>query len=120
MQAGILTEAFSQDRIARMAADDWRRNSAEFKAPRLERNIALRDALRPVAARHGATISAVAIAWALAWPGVSGAIVGARTAAQVDGWIGGAALTLSTADLDEIASAIGRTGAGAGPFRPGA
>jgi aryl-alcohol dehydrogenase-like predicted oxidoreductase len=49
---------------------------------------------------------------------VTGAIVGARSAEQVDGWIGAAALDLSPADLDEIAGALARTGAGTGPTRP--
>lgn len=120
MQAGILTDSFSRARIDGMAADDWRRGGAEFQSPRLERNLALRDALRSVASRHGSTVAAVAIAWVLAWPGITGAIVGARSAAQVDGWIGGASLTLSPAELDEIAAAITRTGAGKGPNRPGA
>jgi Aldo/keto reductase family len=70
-----------------MAADDWRRRNAEFKEPLLSRNLALRDALQPIAARYGVSIAAVAVAWTLSWPGVSGAIVGARTAKQVDGWI---------------------------------
>jgi hypothetical protein len=56
----------------------------------------------------------------LAWSGVTGAIVGARSAAQVDGWIDAAKLTLTAEDLDEIALAIGETGAGAGPTRPSA
>jgi len=60
----------------------------------------------------------VAVAWTLAWPGVSGAIVGARSPAQVDGWISAASLALTDADLDEIAGAIERTGAGTGPVRP--
>ena len=60
-------------------------------------------------------MSAVAIAWTLAWPGVIGAIVGARTPAQVDGWIDAASLILTQQDLDEIASSIERTKAGAGP-----
>jgi aryl-alcohol dehydrogenase-like predicted oxidoreductase len=63
-------------------------------------------------------VSSVAIAWTLAWPGVTGAIVGARSAQQVDGWIGAATLTLTAQDLDEIAKAIERTGAGSGPTRP--
>ena len=58
------------------------------------------------------------LAWALAWPGVSGAIVGARRPAQVDGWTPGARLTLDPADLDAIAEAITRVGAGTGPVRP--
>jgi hypothetical protein len=49
---------------------------------------------------------------------MTGAIVGARSAAQVDGWIDAAKLTLTGADLDEIAAAIERTGAGTGPRRP--
>jgi aryl-alcohol dehydrogenase-like predicted oxidoreductase len=118
MQTGILTDSFSAERIRRMAPDDWRRGAPEFKSPKLERNLSLREALKPIAARHDATVSAVAIGWVLAWPGVTGAIVGARSAAQVDGWIGGATLDLTAADLEEIASAIERTGAGKGPVRP--
>src|SRR5947208_12396790 len=92
----------------------------QFQQPALDKNVALRDALKPIARRHGTTASAVAVAWTLAWPGVTGAIVGARTAAQVDGWIGAATLDLTAADLDEIAAAITRTGAGTGPTRPAA
>ena len=48
----------------------------------------------------------------------TGAIVGARTAAQVDGWIGAAEVRLTDADLDEVAAAITAAGAGAGPVKP--
>lgn len=118
MQTGLLSDTFTPERVARFAADDWRRRGEQFQEPALSRNLALRDALAPVARRHGTTIAAVAVSWTLAWPGISGAIVGARSAEQVDGWIGAATLTLTPADLDEIAAAIRRTGAGAGPDRP--
>ena len=118
MQSGILTDAFSAARVAAFPADDWRRRGLEFQEPQLQRNLQLRDALKPIAARHGTTVSAVAIAWVLAWPGVTGAIVGARSAEQVDGWIPAAALTLEADDLDAIARAIGATGAGSGPTNP--
>ena len=118
MQAGILTETFSAERVKKMAPDDWRTRSANFQTPQLERNLALRDALIPIARRHNTTVSSVAVAWTLAWPGVTGAIVGARSSLQVDGWIGAAALALTATDLDEIALAIERTGAGQGPTRP--
>ena len=118
MQSGLLTDRFDAARIEALADDDWRRRSLEFRPPRLARNLALRDALRPVAQRHGASVSAVAIAWTLAWPGVTAAIVGARSARQVDGWIGAAGLELTPGDLDEIAAAVDRTSAGAGPARP--
>lgn len=118
MQSGILTDTFSAERVKKMAPDDWRPRSANFQTPKLERNLRLRDALIPVARRHNTTVSSVAIAWTLAWSGVTGAIVGARSAKQVDGWIDAARLILTGTDLDEIASAIERTGAGQGPTRP--
>ncbi len=117
MQSGLLTDGFSAARAAKFAEDDWRRNSPQFQEPRLSRNLALRDALAPIATRHQKSVSAVAIAWVLAWPGVTGAIVGARSAEQVDGWIEAADLELTPADVDEIAGAIQSTEAGSGPAR---
>jgi aryl-alcohol dehydrogenase-like predicted oxidoreductase len=118
MQSGILTDTFSAARVAAFADDDWRRRGPEFKSPQLERNLTLRDALVAIAARHHSTVSAVAIAWVLAWPGVTGAIVGARSPRQVEGWLPAASLVLTAADLDTIAAAIQKTGAGGGPPRP--
>jgi aryl-alcohol dehydrogenase-like predicted oxidoreductase len=115
MQSGILTDTFSAERVAAMAPTDWRRRAPNFTEPALSRNIALRDALRPIAERHGTTVSAVAIGWALAWPGVTGAIVGARSPEQVDGWIGGGSIRLTEDDLAEIASVATRLGVGSGP-----
>ena len=73
---------------------------------------------RPIAEQRGASVSAVSIAWTPAWPGVTGAIAGARSPAQVDGWIGAATLDLTLADLDNIARAVAQTGAGGGPALP--
>jgi len=118
MQSGLLTGAFTVERAAQLGADDWRSRSPDFMGLGLRHNVALADALRPIAERHRATVAAVAVAWTLAWPGVTGAIVGARSPAQVDGWIGAASLELTDSDLDDIAAAIKRTGAGVGPVRP--
>jgi aryl-alcohol dehydrogenase-like predicted oxidoreductase len=118
LQSGLLTERFSASRVHALPEDDWRRRSPEFKPPRLARNLELRDALRTVARRHETNVSVVAISWTLAWPGVTAAIVGARSPDQVEGWIGAATLELSLEDLDDIARAIGQTGAGVGPALP--
>jgi aryl-alcohol dehydrogenase-like predicted oxidoreductase len=115
MQSGLLTDTFSVKRVAAMAKDDWRRRSLQFSEPHLHRNIALRDALRPVAERHGVTVSAIAVAWTLACPGVTGAIVGGRSPEQVDGWIAAGSLVLDPSDLEQIAVAIRQTAAGSGP-----
>jgi aryl-alcohol dehydrogenase-like predicted oxidoreductase len=118
MQSGLLTDSFTADRVAKLAEDDWRRRSSEFQEPNLSRNLALRDSLRPIAKRYNTTVSAIAVAWVNAWPGVTAAIVGARSPRQVDGWIAAANLKLTAADVEEIANAIERTGAGTGPARP--
>jgi aryl-alcohol dehydrogenase-like predicted oxidoreductase len=118
MQSGLLTGSFSRDRAKRLPANDWRSGHPYFTGDGLDRNLALAGFLGQVAQRRGVPTAAVAVAWALAWPGVTGAIVGARRAEQVDGWLPGADLTLSEADQEEIAAAIDRTGAGRGPARP--
>jgi aryl-alcohol dehydrogenase-like predicted oxidoreductase len=118
MQIGLLTDSFSADQVDGFAPDDWRRRDPEFLPPNLERNVALRDALRPIALAHSTTVAAVAVSWTLSWPEVIGAIVGARTPEQVDGWIAGAAMRLTGADLDLIAAAVIESGAGSGPIRP--
>lgn len=118
MQAGLLTGAFTAERAASLPANDWRSRNAEFTGDKLKANLALAETMRHVGERHGTTAAATAIAWTLAWPGVSGAIVGARAPKQVDGWIAAASLTLTPADLKEIGATIERTGAGSGPAVP--
>jgi aryl-alcohol dehydrogenase-like predicted oxidoreductase len=118
MHSGLLTGAFSAERVAALAEDDWRRGAADFRSPLLERNLALVEQLRPIAARRGVGLAALAVAWTLAFPEVSGAIVGARSPEQVDGWIGAAGVELDPTDLADIAAAIERTGAGVGPATP--
>jgi aryl-alcohol dehydrogenase-like predicted oxidoreductase len=118
MESGLLTDSFSRERIEQMAEGDWRRRSFRFQEPELSRILELRDAVGPIAERLGSSIADVAVAWTLAWPGVTGAIVGARSADQVDGWIGAASLMLSDDDLTQIAAAIESSDAGEGPARP--
>jgi aryl-alcohol dehydrogenase-like predicted oxidoreductase len=64
--------------------------------------------------------SALAVAWTLTSPGVAGAIVGAGSAEQIEGWIDAVTLVLSRANLGEIVTAIGRTGTRHGPRLPAA
>jgi aryl-alcohol dehydrogenase-like predicted oxidoreductase len=117
LQSGLLTGAFSAARVANLPDDDWRIGHQDFTTG-LSANLQLVEAIRPVAERHGVSIAEVAIAWTLAWPGVTAAIVGARRAEQVDGWIGAGSVLLTPADLDQVAAAITSSAAGAGPARP--
>ncbi|MBN1237208.1 MAG: aldo/keto reductase [Gammaproteobacteria bacterium] len=118
MQSGLLTGRFTAERAAALPANDWRSRNAEFTGDNLARNLRLAAALEPIAARRDTSVAAVAIAWTLAWPAVTGAIVGARSASQVEGWIDAATLTLEPDDLRDIAAAIDATGAGTGPSMP--
>jgi aryl-alcohol dehydrogenase-like predicted oxidoreductase len=70
------------------------------------------ERLRDVADRLRISLAALSVAWTLAIRGVTGAIVGARSPEQVDGWVPGARVLLSEATLEEIEAAIALSGAG--------
>jgi aryl-alcohol dehydrogenase-like predicted oxidoreductase len=59
-------------------------------------------ALDAVAARRGATQAEVALAWAMARPGVTAPIASATTLEQAESLIRSAALRLDEADMDEL------------------
>ncbi|WP_310637863.1 aldo/keto reductase [Delftia acidovorans] len=104
LQSGLLTGAMTRERIASLPNDDWRKTrSPDFQEPRLTKNLALVEALRRIGQRHERTPAAVAIAWVLRQPALTGAIVGARRPEQVDGLLGAAALRLNADELAEIA-----------------
>jgi aryl-alcohol dehydrogenase-like predicted oxidoreductase len=89
MVSGLLTGKMTAERVAAMPADDWRRKAVEFNEPRLSRNLRLVELLREIGAgRRGQTSiepGVVAVAWTLRNPAVTAAIVGGRSAAQVEG-----------------------------------
>jgi aryl-alcohol dehydrogenase-like predicted oxidoreductase len=112
MQSGLLTGAFDRDRVESLAKDDWRRGTPAFQEPKFTQNLALVDGLRKVAEDVECSLAELAIAWTLAIEGVTAAIVGARRADQVDGWIGASDLELSSDVVEAIEVIIRETGAG--------
>jgi aryl-alcohol dehydrogenase-like predicted oxidoreductase len=92
-------------RVASLAEDDWRRRDVNFQEPRLSHNLRIVQLLREISGRHNASPGEVAIAWTLANPAVTGAIVGMRSAKQVEGVIGAAELSLSNRELEQIEEA---------------
>ena len=105
MGSGLLTGGITRERIAAMPGDDWRKTDPRFTEPQLSRHLALAARLQAVAARHGCTPGAVAVAWTLQNPAVDGAIAGFRRPAQVDPVLAAAALELTGQDLAEIEAA---------------
>ncbi len=114
MASGLLSGGFTAARAAALPANDWRSRAPAFTGDNLVKNLAVVEAMKPIAARHNVSVGTVAIAWTLKWPGVTGAIVGARSPAQIDGWLAAASLELSDADMAEITAIIEKTGAGSG------
>ena len=94
------------ERVAALPSDDWRRSAPAFTTE-LQANLRVADALAHVAERHGVPTAAAAAAWTLGFPGVTGAIVGARTPAQIDGWLPAASVTLTAEDYAEVEAARG-------------
>jgi aryl-alcohol dehydrogenase-like predicted oxidoreductase len=106
MQSGLLSGKMTRERIAALPQDDWRGNAAWFQEPNLTIALGVVEVLRDIAARHGRTVAEVAIAWTLHNPAVTGAIVGARRADQVDEFTGAADVMLDASDLARIDAAL--------------
>jgi aryl-alcohol dehydrogenase-like predicted oxidoreductase len=102
MASGLLTGTMTRERIAHLPDDDWRCRSPNFQDPKLARHLELVELLRKIGAPHGRSPGEVAIAWTLNHPAVTGAIVGGRNAAQVEGTVAAADLRLSPAEILEL------------------
>jgi len=84
-----------------LAADDWRRRNPRFQGGAFERNVALADRVRELAAAKGCTPAQLALAWLLTRedvvpiPGTSGVERLEENAGAID-------IRLTRAELDEI------------------
>ncbi len=106
MYSGLLTGKMTAERIKNMPPDDWRQHDPEFQSPRLEENLKLVNRLTELGNQHGVQPGVVAIAWTLANPAVTGAIVGMRRPSQVDGVFPAATFRLSNEEVDELNSFV--------------
>jgi aryl-alcohol dehydrogenase-like predicted oxidoreductase len=102
MQAGLLSGRMTRQRIENLPAGDWRPGNDQFKEPLLTRNLALQDLLKEIGAKYGHSAGVAALAWVLRREEVTGAIVGFRHPAQVDGLIAAGDFRLSKEDVGEM------------------
>ena len=104
MQNGLLTGRWTKERVAALPATDWRvqMNSPAFQDPLFSRILDLVETLREIGDAHGRSPAEVAVAWVLRHPAVTGAIVGARSASQVDGFVGAMDFRLTEDEIDRI------------------
>ncbi len=77
---GLLTGAIGPDRT--FADGDLRNNSPRYSMENRQRVASLLDELRPLADGRGLSLSQLVIAWTIAQPGLTHALVGARNPKQ--------------------------------------
>jgi len=94
-------------------AGDWRAHSPRFQGDNAERNLALVEALRRIAAGRGVSVAQIAIAWVLAQGDEIVPLIGARRPDQLAEALGALELRLTSADLAAIEGAVPK-GAAAG------
>jgi aryl-alcohol dehydrogenase-like predicted oxidoreductase len=97
---GLLAGTMSE--TTRFADDDWRGDSPDFTGGTFRRNLGVVNALAGFADARELSLPVLAVAWALARPGVDVAIVGARRPQHLDEIVRAADLTLTPEDLAEI------------------
>ncbi len=102
MFSGMLTGGMTRERAAALPADDFRSRNPEFKEPKLSKNLELVEKLGEIGARYGRRPGEVAITWTLRNPCVTGAIVGARNAKQVEGVMSAGDFHLNAEEIAEI------------------
>ena len=103
MHNGMLSGSMTRERVDALPESDWRMQvNPAFREPHLSRSLEVAELLKDIGNRHGRTAGEVAIAWTLRHPAVTGAIVGARNAGQVDGFAGALDFRLSESEINEI------------------
>ncbi len=81
LEQGLLTGKVTAGR--EFAEDDWRTEKPGFDMDsRRAINAMLKEDFQPIADRHGLTFAQLAIAWTIAQPGLTHALVGARNLQQ--------------------------------------
>lgn len=107
--SGLLTGTMTPERVLALPHNDWRRRHPFFQEIALTRAATLVGRLRKVAARHGISPAAAAIAWALRHPRVTAAIVGARKPEQIADMVQAASCRLTDEDLAQLTASHQKT-----------
>lgn len=100
LEQGLLTGKVTMERT--FPAGDYRGGRPWFLPQNRRRVLDALEKAKPIAAAHNATLGQLAIAWVIAQPGVTAAIVGARNPDQARENARAANIKLSPADLATI------------------
>lgn len=108
---GLLTGAITAETTFdasdfRSGVDEWDYWENLFAPGKLERSLAVVDAMRSVAERLGCGLAQLALAWNAAQPGVTSAIAGSRNPDHVRSNAGAGDLDLDAGTLQELEAAV--------------
>jgi aryl-alcohol dehydrogenase-like predicted oxidoreductase len=112
---GLLSGTLTKDH--EFPADDWRSKTDKwgvmgglfehlFGPGAIPRNVAVVDDLQVLAADRGMTVAQLALHWAASTEGVSAALVGCRSVAEIEADVDALALALDAADREVIDAAF--------------
>ena len=98
--SGLLTGTMTTDTT--FESDDWRASASAFRGSQFSTNLEVVERLKGFAADKGCEVSQLAIAWVLAQEGIDVAIVGARSARNIERSVAAVDVELTADDLAEI------------------
>ena len=82
--------------------NDIRSQNERFTGEQFRRTVRMTKKLAAYAGDHGHTLIELDIAWVLAHPAMTTALVGAKSPAQVEGWLGAGDWKLTSQQMQEI------------------
>lgn len=106
MGKGLLTGSFTEERAKNLSEKDHRSRDPRFQSPQLEVNLQFVSGLGRISEGLGWTIPELAIAWVLRRPEVTAAIVGSRSAQQIEQTVVAGSRILDNASIESVASLI--------------
>ena len=108
LMKGLLAGKLGRDHV--FAPGDGRPKYPMFRGDEFAKTHDFLDELRPIAARYGRNLSELVLAWTIAQPGITVALVGAKRPDQILENAGALDFELTLEDLAQVDAAIARRG----------
>ncbi|WP_127534469.1 aldo/keto reductase [Paenibacillus kobensis] len=105
LASGLLSGNYTAD--TRFAADDWRSQSLIHTGDSFDRNLAIIEQLKELADELGITVAQLAIAYVLAHPAATSALVGVRKPSHIETAVPAAHIRLEDSVIERIRTIAG-------------
>jgi aryl-alcohol dehydrogenase-like predicted oxidoreductase len=115
LSRGLISGHWSKDRAK---PGDFRSHTPRFSDENIDRNLALVEALRAIAAAKGASVAQIAIAWVLAQGSDIVPLVGARRRDRLDEALGALDVELDDSDMKKIEKVVPKDAAAGARYAP--